>query len=298
MSLGSLQWWPAPAKLNLCLHITGVRVDGYHELQTIFQIIDLQDELAFELESSGSVLRVDDAAAFPGELATVAPENDLCVRAALALRKASGRAKIEEIGVRIRIRKNIPIGSGLGGGSSDAATTLCVLNQLWGLGLSEDALSAIGLTLGADVPLFVRGFSSLGEGIGELLTPLDLPRRSFLVLHPRVSIPTSTIFQASELTRNSHILTIPALLASGGRNDCEPVVRARFPEVAEAFDWLSGFGVARLTGTGSCLFMSFETNAEAQGVAEQVPDIWRAWVARGLSVSPLRMRLEKFLDIA
>ena len=284
----ALRWWPAPAKLNLFLHVTGQRADGYHDLQTLFQIIDLCDELAFEIDRSGVIARVDDAASAPGPLAAIPSAEDLCVRAATLLRAKAGDPAL---GVRIRLRKRIPLGGGLGGGSSDAATTLLVLNRLWACGLSVTQLAELGLTLGADVPVFVQGESGLGEGVGERLTALALPERWFLVLHPGVSVPTRDIFQASELTRNSPILTIPALLASGGRNDCEPVVCKRYPQVAEALDWLGRFAPSRLTGTGSCLFASFDSAAAAERVAARVPDVWRVWVARGLSHSPLQALL-------
>ena len=280
-------WWPAPAKLNLNLHVTGRRSDGYHELQTVFQLIDLCDQLSFELRDDDEILRLDDGEAAPGPLAAIASDDDLCVRAARALRAASG----VNFGVNIRVRKRIPLGGGLGGGSSDAATTLTVLNHLGACKLDAAALAALGLQLGADVPVFITGRCSVGEGVGERLTPVELPAGWFLVIHPGVSVPTREIFQASELTRNSPVLTIPALLASGGRNDCEPVVRARYPEVASALDWLGQFATARLTGTGSCLFASFASAAAAERVAARVPDHWRAWVVQGLAESPLLQRL-------
>jgi 4-diphosphocytidyl-2-C-methyl-D-erythritol kinase len=283
----SLAWWPAPAKLNLLLHVTARRADGYHELQTLFQLIDLCDQLSFELRDDGQILRLDDAAAAPGPLAAIASEDDLCVRAARTLRQAVGA----DFGVSIRVRKRIPMGGGLGGGSSDAATTLLVVNALCGLGLGRPALAEIGLGLGADVPLFVAGRCSVGEGVGERLTPVQLPASWYLLIHPGVSVPTREIFQAAELTRNSPVLTIPALLASGGRNDCEPVVRSRYPEVASALDWLGQFATARLTGTGSCLFAPFASAAAAERVAARVPDHWRAWVVQGLAESPLLQRL-------
>jgi 4-diphosphocytidyl-2-C-methyl-D-erythritol kinase len=285
-------WWPAPAKLNLCLHVTGRRADGYHELQTIFQPIDLQDELAFEVTAAGVIERRDDARAKPGALAAIPSAEDLCVRAARALTELAAERLARTVpGAIIRIRKRIPMGGGLGGGSSDAATTLLALNALWGLGFDRATLAAVGVKLGADVPVFVHGLAAVGEGVGERLTPVSPPDRWFLVIHPGVSVPTATVFQAPELTRNSPVLTIPALLASGGRNDCEPVVRQRYPEVAEAIDWLARFAPARLTGTGSCIFASFDSAAAAERVAARVPDCWRAWVARSLPRSPLLDRL-------
>jgi 4-diphosphocytidyl-2-C-methyl-D-erythritol kinase len=275
------RWWPAPAKLNLFLHVTGRREDGYHLLQTVFQIIDLCDELQFDPAPDGRVRRIDDAGTRPPP--GVDPDQDLCVRAARALQEAAGARQ----GVDIRIRKRIPLGGGLGGGSSDAATTLVVLNTLWGCGLEVQELSKIGVQLGADVPVFVQGCSAWAEGVGERLTPLPLPERWFLVVHPGVAVPTRDVFQAPELTRNSPVITIPAPLGPAGRNDCEPVVRSRFPAVAEALDWLARFAPARLTGTGACIFAEFDSPAAAERIAARVPDRWRAWVARGLPTSPL-----------
>jgi 4-diphosphocytidyl-2-C-methyl-D-erythritol kinase len=269
--------WPAPAKLNLMLHVTGRRADGYHELQTVFQLVDLCDELGFEIEQDGRIERLEGA---PG----VPPADDLVVRAALALRAAAGRPGL---GARIRVRKRIPVGGGLGGGSSDAATTLVALNEMWRSGLNVDELAGIGAGLGADVPVFVGGRSAWAEGIGERLTPLELPPRWFVIVHPGISVPTAVVFQAAELTRNSPLITIRAFLDSGGRNDCEPVVRQRFPAVAEALDWLSRFGPARLTGTGACVFAAFDRVEDAERVAARVPDPWRSFVARGLDRSPL-----------
>ena len=285
-------WWPAPAKLNLCLHVTGQRPDGYHALQTIFQLIDLCDELSFEVAPRGVIERRDDGLAKSGALAAIPSDKDLCVRAARALEAVAGDRGVPS-GVCIRVRKRIPMGGGLGGGSSDAATTLLALNHLWELGLSEDSLAEIGLRLGADVPVFVRGRCALGEGVGERLTPLELPDRWFLVIHPGVVVPTAAVFQRPELTRNSPVLTIPALLASGDGNDCEPVVRQRFPDVAAALDWLGGYASARLTGTGACIYATFESADAAAEVARKVPPRWRSWVVRGLSDSPLRKRLEE-----
>lgn len=285
----NLIWFPAPAKLNLGLRIVGRRDDGYHLLQTVFQIIDLGDELAFEPSSDGEVRRALVEGSEAAAINAVAPSQDLCVRAALALRAATGVTR----GVRIHLRKRIPLGGGLGGGSSDAATTLRVLDRMWGTRLGVDRLAELALPLGADVPVFVRGRSAVGEGVGEQLTPVALPEACFVVVHPGVPVATRDVFQAPELTRNSAILTIRALLASGDVNDCEPVVRARVPEVAAALDWLGGFATARLTGTGACIYARFASADTAAEVVRQVPQPWRAWVVHGLAESPLLQRLEE-----
>jgi 4-diphosphocytidyl-2-C-methyl-D-erythritol kinase len=273
--------WPAPAKLNLFLQVTGRRPDGFHELQTVFQIIDLCDSLDFEVCDDGLVKRVAGNAA-------VAPEEDLVVRAARLLRR---RGAVEQ-GVRIAVHKRIPLQGGLGGGSSDAATTLVALNELWGTRLGIDELAALGLELGADVPVFVRGHSAWGEGVGEELVPIDLPQRWFAVIRPPVAVSTAAVFQAPELTRNSPKITIRGFLQAGGRNDCEPVVTARYPQVRQALDWLGQFGEARMTGTGSCVFASFVAQDEAARALCGMPGDWQGFVARGLADSPLPGRLE------
>ena len=271
--------WPAPAKLNLFLHVTGRRADGFHDLQTLFQLIDLCDDIAITVREDGVIER----AAGPPE---VPAEDDLVVRAARALQAATGTA----LGASLKVTKRIPMGGGLGGGSSDAATTLLALNQLWGTGLTPGKLAALALGLGSDVPVFVAGSSAWAEGRGEHLTPVELPERWFVVIHPPVHVPTAAIFQAPELTRNSPKITMRALFQTGGRNDCESVVRARFPEVADALDWLARFGPARLTGTGACVFADFARAADAQAVAARVPDRWTSFVARGLNTSPVLER--------
>ena len=281
---GAETQWPAPAKLNLFLHVTGRRPDGYHELQTLFQLIDLCDTLSIRVSDDGRIERPEGP---PG----VDPDSDLTVRAAKALQAATGcRA-----GATLRIAKRIPLGGGLGGGSSDAATTLLALNHLWGCGLSVNELARLGLPLGADVPVFIRGSSAWAEGVGERLEPVILPDRWYLVIHPGVAVPTRDVFQSPELTRNSPVITIRAFFGPGGtsgsRNDCEPVVKARYPEVADALSWLGNFAPARLTGTGSCIFASFASAIEAERVAARVPDRWRAFVARGLNASPVQERL-------
>jgi 4-diphosphocytidyl-2-C-methyl-D-erythritol kinase len=272
--------WPAPAKLNLFLHVTGRRPDGYHELQTVFQLIDLCDTIGISPRDDGRIERPDGP---PG----VDPESDLTVRAARALQQASGCRP----GATLRVRKRIPMGGGLGGGSSDAASVLLGLNAVWGCGLRLDQLAAIGLPLGADVPVFVRGFSAWGQGVGEDLQPLELPDSWYVVIHPGVGVATRAVFQSPELTRNSPVITIRDFFQSGGRNDCEPVVRARFPAVAEALDWLGRFAPARLTGTGSCIFAPCATAIDAERLAARVPDCWTSYVARGLNVSPVHAML-------
>jgi 4-diphosphocytidyl-2-C-methyl-D-erythritol kinase len=276
--------WPAPAKLNLFLHILGRRPDGYHELQTCFQFVDLQDEISIRVRDDAVIHRLTE---IPG----VSEESDLCVRAARALQAASGCA----LGADIGLLKRIPLGGGLGGGSSDAATCLVALNHLWGLHWPKEQLAAIGLKLGADVPVFVFGRVAWAEGVGERLTPLyppDAPAETnYLILKPNVSVPTAAVFQDPELTRNSAPITIHGFLKSGGRNDCLGVVRRRYPEVAQALDWLSAYGSARLTGTGACVFLACETYDRGREIMRELPPASEAYVARGLNDSPLLERL-------
>ena len=273
--------WPAPAKINLFLHVTGRRPDGYHELQTVFQLLDLCDTLDFELREDGRIERV-------GGNEGVAPAQDLALRAARLLRDRTGARQ----GVDLAVHKRIPLQGGLGGGSSDAATVLVALNALWGTGLCTDALAELGLALGADVPVFVRGRSAWAEGVGERLTAVDLPVRWFAVVRPAVAVCTAEVFQAPELTRNSPKITISGFLQAGGHNDCEPVVAARYPEVARAIAWLGRTGTARMTGTGSCVFAAFPTRDEAAAALVDLPGGWQGFVARGLATSPLLGRLE------
>ena len=273
--------WPAPAKLNLFLHVTGRRADGYHELQTLFQLIDLCDDLVLSVRADGVIERT----AGPEG---VEPETDLTVRAARALKAATGTA----LGASIQVRKRIPVGGGLGGGSSDAATVLLALNELWECRLPPGELTALGLSLGADVPVFIGGSSAWGEGVGERLTPVALPQAWYVIVHPGVTVSTAGVFQSPELTRNSPLITIRAFFEAGGRNDCEPVVRSRFPEVAEAMQWLGRYAPARLSGTGSCVFAACASAIEAERLAARVPDHWPSYVARGLNTSPLQERLK------
>jgi len=272
--------WPAPAKLNLFLHITGRRDDGYHLLQTVFQFLDYGDELNFTIREDGGIHRLT-------PLAGVAEASDLVVRAARLLKDRTATP----LGVDIEVIKRLPMGGGLGGGSSDAATTLVALNQLWDTGLGEDELSELGLALGADVPIFVHGYAAWAEGVGEQLEPVDPPEPWYVVLIPPVSVPTAAVFGAPELTRNSPPITICAFLSGEGTNVCEPVVRKRYPEVAQVIDWLGQFSPSRMTGTGSCVFAAFDSRPAAQAVLDQAPKEWQGFVARGLNRSPLLNRL-------
>ena len=273
--------WPAPAKLNLFLHIIGRRADGYHLLQTAFQLLDWGDTVRLRLRDDGEIRRVDP---LPG----VAAEHDLAVRAARALREATG----SPLGADIAIDKRIPLGGGLGGGSSDAATALVALNRLWQTGLDEDALAGLGLGLGADVPVFVRGRSSWAEGVGDELAALDLPSRWYVVVDPGASVPTADLFGSPELTRDAPHLTIPLFLSGATTaNVFEPIVRERFPAVARALDWLATHGAARLSGSGGCVFVAVESREAGEAVSRECPDGMRAILARGVPVSPLHERL-------
>jgi 4-diphosphocytidyl-2-C-methyl-D-erythritol kinase len=275
-------YWPACAKLNLFLHVTGRRADGYHELQTLFQLIDLCDRIGIRVRADGRIER----SVGPG---AVSAEDDLTVKAARALKGSTGTP----LGASLSVAKRIPAGGGLGGGSSDAATVLLALNELWGCGLSLEELARIGLSLGADVPVFVRGSSAWAEGVGERLEPVELPEAWYLVIYPGVGVSTREVFQSHELTRNSPLITIRAFFESGGRNDCEAVVRAAVPQVAEALEWLARAAPARLTGTGSCVFAAFEAAAAAERLAARVPDRWMSFVARGVNTSPLHEQLRR-----
>jgi 4-diphosphocytidyl-2-C-methyl-D-erythritol kinase len=276
--------WPAPAKLNLFLHVLSRRPDGYHNLQTCFQFIDLCDDITIQVRDDGEIHRS------PG-LAQVSEESDLSMRAARALKSAANC----HLGADIAVAKRIPMGSGLGGGSSDAATCLVALNHLWGLGWPVEDLAKLGLTLGADVPVFVHGRAAWAEGVGERLTPLYPPvaplESNYLILKPKVSVSTAAVFQDPELTRNSAPITIHGFLASGGRNDCTDVVCRRYAEVAGAMRWLSRFGSARLTGTGACVFIACESLDRARAIAWDVPTEFDVIVTRGLNDSPLAKRL-------
>ncbi len=288
-------WWLAPAKLNLFLHVTGRRSDGYHELETLFQIIDICDEIEVISVENGLIVREEGALG-------VAADEDLVVRAAHLLRSEYGHPRL---GARLRVRKRIPMGAGLGGGSSDAATTLVALNAVWSLGRSLDELARLGGRLGADVPVFVMGRNAVARGIGDELEPVDLPKRWFAVIFPGISVPTRDVFQAPELTRNSPSITIPGSPLPGasgalliGRNDLQPVVIARYPAVRQALGWLGERGVARMTGSGACIFAAFEGCEQARAALIGLPSDWQGCVAEGFSRSPLLSQLNGAVDCA
>ncbi|NCN88345.1 MAG: 4-(cytidine 5'-diphospho)-2-C-methyl-D-erythritol kinase [Gallionella sp.] len=277
---------PAPAKLNLFLHVVGRRADGYHLLQTLFRFIDLHDTLHFTRRDDGRVIRLN-------ALAGVADEDDLCVRAARLLQHETGCT----LGVDIALEKCIPMGGGLGGGSSDAATTLLALNRLWQLDLPRARLMHLGLTLGADVPVFVFGDNAFAQGVGEQLQQYALPEAWYVVLYPPVQVPTAQIFSHRELTRNTISMTMRALPKGrdfragkipGLHNDLQAVACKLYPAVAEYLAWLAQFAPALMSGSGACVFAEFDTEAEARAVWRQLPDTMRGYVARGLQQHPLK----------
>ena len=270
--------WLAPAKINLMLHVVGRRADGYHLLQTVFQFLDYCDELQFQVRADGIVRRVSDSAGVP-------EHEDLVVRAGLALQAHTGC----RLGADITLHKRIPMGAGLGGGSSDAATTLRALNQLWQTGLSPDALAHIGLSLGADVPVFVHGNAAWAEGVGEQLQPISLPEPWYVVLIPPVHVATAEVFRAPELVRNTAPITPTEFLAGLGRNDCTPVTRQRYPEVDEALHWLAQFGDARMSGTGSAVFLACAERATAQQILQRARFAKKTdgFIAKGCNLSPI-----------
>jgi 4-diphosphocytidyl-2-C-methyl-D-erythritol kinase len=275
---------PAPAKLNLMLHILGRRADGYHELQTLFQFLDFADELGFALRQDGEI-RLHTA------IDGVAHDSNLIVRAARSLQHASGT----RLGADIWLDKRLPMGGGIGGGRSGAATTPLGLNHLWQLQYSEDQLATLGLSLGADVPVFVRGHAAFAEGVGERLTAVELDEPWFLVAIPQVFVSTAEVFSDPELTRDTPPIKVRSLLEGGGRNDCLPVVQKRYKEVHNALILLNKFVPARLTGTGACVFGSFPNRDDADKVARQLPGTLPSFVAQGRNISMLHRELEKLV---
>lgn len=271
--------WPAPAKLNLLLNITGRRDDGYHLLQTVFQFLDIGDRLWFTCSDDDRIHR-------DYQLPDTPPEQDLILRAARLL-----RARRPGPGAHIRLDKVLPMGGGLGGGSSDAATTLVALNRLWGLNLPPAELCALGLELGADVPVFIHGHACWAEGVGEHFTDLELEEPWYLVIHPGVHVATREIFSAPELTRQGPAIKIRGFSQGQGVNLCEPVVRARYPEVDRAMAWLDRHGRAQLTGTGACIFCTVADRQRGEEILDLIPYPWKGFIARGRNHSPLMARL-------
>jgi 4-diphosphocytidyl-2-C-methyl-D-erythritol kinase len=267
----------SPAKLNLFLHITGRRENGYHTLQTLFQLLDWGDRLEFTPDNSGKIR-------LTGTLAGIPDQDNLIYRAARLLQR-------DQLGVTISVKKQIPMGAGLGGGSSNAATTLLALNQLWQLAMPQTRLQALGAQLGADVPVFVAGHTAWAEGIGEILTPVSLPERWYVIITPACHVATGQIFSHLQLTRNTSPIKMAAFFEGYTRNDCQDLVRQLYPEVDEALNWLCTFGEASLTGTGASVFAGFDTEADATEVLEQAPQHWAAVKAKGLNRSPVTAAL-------
>lgn len=287
LQINSFSWnrkWPAPAKLNLMLRITGQRDDGYHLLQTVFQLIDLCDWLTFHPVE-------DDVVYLKKPIPGVPQDQDLTVRAACLLKEKTGYKS----GVCIEIEKKLPMGGGLGGGSSDAATTLVVLNELWKLGLSIQQLMQMGLSLGADVPVFVFGYSAWAEGVGEFLERIDLPESWFVVMKPDCHVVTREVFCAEDLTRDSKSIKIDSFMSGQYQNDCLEVVRKLYSPVKEALIELSKFGEARLTGTGACVFVQFDNKSSAKEVFDQLKAEREVYLVKGLNVSPLRGELNTLM---
>lgn len=271
--------WPAPAKLNLFLHVVGRRSDGHHDLQTVFQFLEFGDSLHFTPRRDGVLQRVTRIEGIP-------EGDDLCLHAARALKERTGCT----LGCDIRIEKRIPLGGGLGGGSSDAATTLVALNCLWNLRLSGDELAGLGVSLGADVPVFIHGAAAWAEGIGDELTPVLPPEPWYLVITPKVAVNTGEMYNDPYLSRTTPRTHWAEFLVGSTHNDFEPVVRRRYPQVAEALDWAARYGRARLSGSGASVFVDFDTEEAAGRIRTQVPEGWSSFVARGLNQSPLRAR--------
>ena len=278
--------WPAPAKINLFLHITSQREDGYHELQTLFQFLDLCDDLWFDIRNDNKIRRCT-------KISGVDEADDLVIKAASRLREVTD----SNHGVDISIDKKLPMGGGIGGGSSDAATTLVALNKLWELNLPKKDLATIGLELGADVPFFIHGHTAWAEGIGEKLQSFSAEESWqepwYLLVHPGIHISTAEIFSNSQLTRDTTPIRMHTFIAGDGHNDCESVVRNNYPEVEKVFDWFGADSQARLTGTGACVFCPYPDESAAREMARSLPEHWTGYVVKGLNRSPLLDRLDK-----
>lgn len=275
--------WPAPAKLNLFLHVNGRREDGYHELQTLFQFVDHGDAMDIKVTQSPDLILHSD-------MTEVVPDSDnLILKAAKSLKQVSGYSG----GAEIWLTKVLPMGGGLGGGSSDAATVLVALNALWQTGFTKQQLADIGLKLGADVPVFINGLAALAEGVGEKLEAVTPTEPWYLVIHPRVHVCTKAVFQDPDLPRNTPKLTLATLMSNPWQNDCEKLVAERYPQVANALAWLIEYAPSRMTGTGACVFGSFDTQQEALDALAEMPAQFDAFVAKGMNISPLEQRLRQ-----
>jgi 4-diphosphocytidyl-2-C-methyl-D-erythritol kinase len=290
MNNPALNWWPSPAKLNLFLHINGQYKNGYHQLQSLFQILDYGDELAFDINSSDKITLAD-------PIAGVADEDNLIIKAALllketALKQSLPNTKSKQLGCHIHLKKRLPMGGGIGGGSSNAATTLIVLNQLWGCGLGETELATLGLTLGADVPIFIQGKTAFAEGVGEKLQPVNLPAKTYLVLFPDSHVCTAEIFSLPNLPRNTAKVNFSDYSFANTHNDCQEIVCERYPNVAKALQWLLEYAPSRMTGTGACVFAIFEHRQEALNVQALLPQGSTSFVANGINTSLLHSQVQ------
>lgn len=275
--------WPAPAKLNLFLHINGRRSDGYHELQTLFQFVDCCDQLDFRVTDTPELILHSDMSN------VVADSDNLILRAAKSLQQSTGYRG----GAEIWLDKRLPMGGGLGGGSSDAATTLVALNQLWNTQLSHDELAAIGLKLGADIPVFIHGFAAFAEGVGECLQTVNPAELWYLIIAPDAHVSTAAVFQDPQLPRNTPKLGIGTLLSQPWRNDCQELVVSKYPQVAKALGWLLEYAPSRMTGTGACVFGEFSSQQQALAALAKLPSDMQGFVAKGMNISPLIVRLNR-----
>ena len=275
--------WPAPAKLNLFLHINGRRSDGYHELQTLFQFVDCCDQLDFRVTDTPELILHSDMSN------VVADSDNLILRAAKSLQQSTGYCG----GAEIWLDKRLPMGGGLGGGSSDAATTLVALNQLWNTQLSHDELAAIGLKLGADIPVFIHGFAAFAEGVGECLQTVNPAELWYLIIAPDAHVSTAAVFQDPQLPRNTPKLGIDTLLSQSWRNDCQELVVSKYPQVAKALGWLLEYAPSRMTGTGACVFGEFSSQQQALAALAKLPSDMQGFVAKGMNISPLIVRLNR-----
>lgn len=277
----AIEWWPSPAKLNLFLHITGRNEQGYHLLQSVFQLVDLADQLAFEVNQTGNINLIT-------PIEGVNNQDNLIVKAAQLLRPE----KKANLGCDIRLKKCLPMGGGIGGGSSNAATTLVALNHLWQLGHSLDELAQLGLQLGADVPIFVQGNSAFAEGVGEVLTPMNLPSKTFLIVYPHCHISTAKVFASADLPRNTAKISIDDYHFEQTHNDCQEIVCKSHPKVAKILHHLLEYAPSRMTGTGACVFAVFDNLDHANEVLETLPDGCQGFVAKGVNRSPLHVFLQ------